>query len=289
MILAKVTLALVLSQYVRSRADDANSQSACLWWVENKTIELHQNQVGNPESQGTDFTAIGNAITTWQTQLGSCASLTLVDGTRTASRFVGYDQTKDATNENVTVFRLKTCADVPSTAACRTGEDPFCGNEFDCWDHAESAIALTTTSYTPSSGRILDSDIEFNTPQFLFTTVDAPRCPANQYALDCVTTDIRNTATHELGHLLGLGHIAIASSTMNASAVPGELSKRALDDGTKQFVCDVYPAGKPSKTCVLRPVDETLGTKPACSCSNVEGLASLAVLGALLRRRRRNA
>lgn len=289
--IGQVLIAVVLSQYVRSKADDTDPNSACLYWRENTRIVVHQNVQGDPDLNGADFTAIDAAIATWQAQQTACGSLTLEDGARTTSRETTFDASLSATNENVILFRLKTCSsEVPAGDACVN--DGNCGTKYDCWDHQEGAIALTTTSYNPSTGFIYDSDIEFNYPNFLFTTVDSPQCPVNAqgkpvYSLSCVTTDIQNTATHELGHLMGLGHIAIASSTMNASAKAGELSKRALDDGTKQFVCDVYPAGKPAKSCVLPPVDETLGdAAKQCGCSSgFPALAGLSLLTLLTRRR----
>ena len=291
-----VFIAVVLSQYVRSKADDTDPNSACLYWKENTQIVVHQNTKGNPETNGAEFTAMDAAIATWQAQQTACGSLSLVDGVRTDSRLITFDAKTGATNENVILFRLRACSDVvPAGDACRTDENGDCGNAYDCWDHQEGAIALTTTTYNPSSGFIYDSDIEFNTPNFLFTTVDAPQCPIGAngkpaYSSSCVVTDIQNTATHELGHLMGLGHIAIATSTMNASARGGELSKRSLDDGTKQFVCDVYPAGKPARSCVLPPVEDTLGkAAKGCGCGSGPDVLAFLGVGALLRRRRRAA
>ena len=70
---------------------------------------------------------------------------------------------------------------------------------------------------------------------------------------------------------------------MNAQAVPGELNKRVLDADSKQFVCDVYPPGKASRACLLKPFDGKLGK--AQGCSSVGG--ELILLALLLSRRRR--
>lgn len=286
----KVALTIALSQYVRSRVDDKDPASQCLWWLEYTPIVLHQEVTGNPENAGdAEFVSIGKSIATWQTQLASCANLTLTEGARTRTRNVGFFQslktdTKDD-NENVMVFRLRKCSDVvPAGDAC-LGEADDCGNKYDCWQHQSGAIAITTTSYNPETGQILDSDVEYNVPYFLFTTVDSPVCPATAPSLGCVVTDVENTTTHELGHLLGLSHFSSASSTMNARANAGELLKRTLDTGTAQFVCDAYPKGKPSKTCLIRPVSSTLG-EVARGCSSAPGLLPLVALIGLLRRRR---
>jgi hypothetical protein len=279
----KVAMTILLSQYVRSRVSDRDSSSQCLWWPENAVIEVRQAADGNPETPGdAEFSAIGAAIAAWQAQLGSCASLRLVDGARTATRAVGYfDQ---QANENVTVFRLRKCADVvPQGDAC-WGDADDCGTRYDCWQHQSAAIAITTTSFNPKTGRILDSDIEFNTPNFVFSAVDSPACVGGRYVPTCVATDVQNTATHELGHLLGLGHSPDLSSTMAARAVPGELAKRVLDADTARFVCDVYPAGGAARTCVVAPASDSLGK--AVGCQAAPGLLALAAGTWLLRRRR---
>jgi len=224
---------------------------------------------------------IGKASTAWEIQLWRCPSLSVVDGARTSTRLVGYFE--DATNENITVFRLKKCSDVvPASDACRTNDN--CGNNFDCWQHQEAAIAITTTSYNPKTGRVLDSDIEFNVPSFLFTTADSPPCPSGQPALNCIVTDIQNTTTHEIGHSLGLAHSGTLGSTMSPRANAGEITKRTLDADTARFACEAYPKGAGTKTCFITPVDDSLGK--AVGCSTGEGAVLALAAMALLRRRR---
>ena len=273
----KLAVTLVLSQYVRTKTDETNLKSQCLWWMGNTTIVFHQSELGEPTVSGdTEFTAVTASYATWQQELASCGSLTLSEGQRTKSRKVGY-QTNEA-NENVVLFRATKCADlIASDNAC--WKDSSCGNAHDCWEHSASAIAITSTSYTPASGRDLDSDIELNSPSFLFTT-SVP-----------VITDVQNTVTHEVGHLLGLAHINLDSSTMNAKAETGEVSKRTLDSGSKQFVCDVYPKGKPTKTCQIPVLVSNLGSSAKVGCSSVPGSALVALAGVAvaLRARRRRA
>ncbi len=252
----KVAVMVVFSQYVRSKTDDTNLNSQCLWWKDGSVIELHQNADGDPSVSGdTEFAAVGRSIATWQTEMNACGSLTLRDASRSMSKTVGY--VASGPNENLIVFRLKKCTDAfTATAPCWASST--CGNQGDCWDHSNSAIAITSTSYTPSTGRDLDSDIELNSPSFQFTT-GVP-----------VITDVENTMTHELGHLVGLAHINLFGSTMNPRAETGEIGKRVLDPGSKQFVCDVYPKGKPVRTCQIPVLSSTLGAK-APGCSSVSG------------------
>ncbi len=281
----KLLLTLVLSQYVRSKVDDASPQSACLFWLENSTIEYRQNQAGNPETGDGVFTAAEKSVATWQAQLDLCGSLSFREGPRTATRSVGY--IGNGSDENVILYRQVLCTGkVAQTDACWTNDD--CGSKYDCWDHSEGAIAITTTSFHPTSGRLYDFDIELNTPKYIFSTVDAPPCVAPSFKPSCVSTDVQNTLTHELGHALGLGHVSNLGSTMYFKAESSELSKRVLDDGTKKFICDVYPKGKPAKSCELPPVSSTLG--PAKGCASVPGpggLVGLFGLAVAARRRRR--
>ena len=76
----------------------------------------------------------------------------------------------------------------------------------------------------------------------------APPAP-NVDALTCTSIDVQNTMTHELGHSIGLAHSPDSRSTMYAGAQRGEISKRVLDDGSKEFVCTVYPKGQASRDC----------------------------------------
>jgi hypothetical protein len=285
-----VTLAGGADPYIRSRVDPAGPTDHCLYWAQNTTITWHAEQTGNPDTTGdTEFTAFEKSFATWNAQLTACASLVFAEGAKTASRTVGYDKTPGATQENILVFRFKTCGtDVPIPMSDACWNDDDCGNKYDCWQHNTSAIAITTTTYDPQSGRILDADIEYNSPSFVFTTVDTPICVNHVYNQGCVATDVQNTTTHEAGHMLGLAHTLYPGSTMNPTAPPGETSKRILDPGTLSFPCAAYPKGKPSEDCVIIAEHEPVALgPPKTGCSSAEGLMLPALL--LLGRRRRAA
>lgn len=282
----KLALTIALSQAVRSRVDDRDPGSQCLWWPENTNIQMRMSVDGNPITPGdAEFQAIAAAMTTWQNQLQSCSSLSLTEGPSSTVRKAGYFDKQE--NVNVAIFRLRPCSDIaPANDDCYDEADN-CGNQFDCWQHQPAAIAITTTSYNPETGRILDSDIEFNSPEFTFTTVDAPPCLSGMLGTNCVATDVQNTTTHELGHLLGLGHSPDLRSTMASRASPGELSKRLLDADSARFVCDVYPRGRPSQTCFLTPVSSELGRVAGPKgCQAAPGSLLFALAAVLLRRRR---
>lgn len=276
MLTAKVLTALLLSQYVRSRVDRNDPTSQCLWWKEGTVIVMEQSSVGNPETPGeTEYFAISQAFARWSAQLTACGSLRFEERPRVESRDISDD------GKTLVVFRQIDCDDLmPTCSNPRT-----CGDERDCWEHANGALAITTTSYDDKSGRISDSDIELNTPRNIFTTVDAPPCVSPVFNTGCVASDVENTVAHEAGHVLGLGHSPDFLSTMHAAAQPGETSKRELDADSKQFICDIYPVGKPARPCRVPAYDGELGK---AACSTVGG-AELTLLGLLLLRRLRAA
>lgn len=287
-------VALVLAQpndpYVRTRGTDGDSKSSCLYWSEGSEIVFRSNVAGNPATPGdTEFGAIARSFDSWGAQMAACGSLTFREGSRTGNRTIGND------GENVVLFRQKRCTDLLA-AADPCWKAGACGSLYDCWAYSTQSLAVTTTTFRPNSGLILDADIEFNSSNFLFTTVDLPPCPPGATSANCVASDIQNTATHEIGHMLGLSHTSLAGSTMNASASPGELVKRTLDPGTKAFVCETYPPGRAAQNCVLRPfglsasyVQELGKEKGGCGCAAGEPLLPCLAMVLALRRRRRGA
>ncbi|HEY3586176.1 MAG TPA: myxosortase-dependent metalloprotease, MXAN_2677/MXAN_2678 family [Myxococcaceae bacterium] len=242
---------LVLGQtvpYVRTKTDDGKH---CLRWPVNAgargSIQFVQSSTGDPALGSGVFDAVTRSAQTWETQLQACGNLDLAEtGQHSTSRFVGY--TQNGPNENLVLLRLQLCsAVVPPGDSCLAAGT--CGNVHDCWDHGSTVVALTTSSYVVSSGEVLDADVEMNAASATPTLVDSPPCSPGAISTSCVANDVQNAVTHEFGHFLGLAHSPDPSSTMYASEPLGETSKRVLDSGSKQFVCDAYPAGQASQDC----------------------------------------
>jgi MYXO-CTERM domain-containing protein len=271
------------SPYVRTRT----SASHCLWWP-GDVITWQQNSAGNTATGAKAFDAVSTSFNTWQQTMTQCGSMTYKEGPRTSSRMVGYDA--DGPNANVVLFRMSSCTKkVAATAPC--WQDGSCGNAFDCWDHASSVLGITIVSFDALTGRVYDADIELNAANNVYTVVDSPVCNHKQ-SQTCVATDVQNTVTHEIGHLMGLGHATASTSTMNAAAYIGDTNKRMLDSGTKAFICEVYTKSLAPKDCLISASSDVLGpsVEVEAGCASTSGgpglLWLVAALGLLGRHRR---
>ncbi|MCI0572853.1 MAG: matrixin [Myxococcaceae bacterium] len=271
--------------YNRTLVDNRDRDSVCLYWGM-ESITYHQ--AGGTGVTAEQLQAVRRSWQTWNDEFARCGNLALQEGSPTTDRRVGYDP--DATdNLNVVLFRTRDCDDAGVVPGNSDPNDR--GSIYDCWDYGDTVIALTTNTYRPSSGFVLDSDIEMNAAGFEFRVCPATGCSCPIGSGNCNIADVENTMTHEVGHVVGLDHVFDnQDSTMAASAEPGETLKRSLDLPSRQFVCDVYPQGRPSQACRVTPVKQELGTiAPGCSAgTGAPGLVALAALVRLLGRRRRS-
>ncbi len=134
------------------------------------------------------------------------------------------------------------------------------------WPHPPSAghdIALTTTTFDPDTGELLDADMEINAAEFHLTTNDTE-----------VDYDLQSVLTHEAGHFLGLAHSMDPSATMRPVYESGNLELRQpiLDDTTG--ICTVYPpSAKVDASCNPLPRH---GFSPECKGAQTEGSCSAA-------------
>lgn len=269
--------------YVRSRTDRSSPDGGhCLGWPAG-SVEFRENVAGAPDAGEAGFAAMERSLATWATAMNVCGNLSLRMGSRTGSRTTGFNDRQGASNENVLLFRNRLCIDfVPPSDGCYA--QGTCANTYDCWDYSAGTLAITTTTFNVRTGRLYDADLEMNASVHIFTTVEAPPCTTLGES-GCVSTDVQNTVTHELGHALGLDHSPDSRSTMFAGAELGETSKRVLDDGSVEFVCGVYPAGGPTRDCDGSPLDLSERSTSSCAAAPGGPLAVLSLLLLGLRRR----
>jgi hypothetical protein len=112
------------------------------------------------------------------------------------------------------------------------------------WPYPPGTLALTTVSFNPETGAIIDADMEINAEQRNLSTAPAPL--AGQY-------DLASIVTHEVGHFAGLAHAQDPSATMFASYGPGAITLRSLTDDDVAGLCAIYPTAE-SRVVTARPV-----------------------------------
>jgi len=121
----------------------------------------------------------------------------------------------------------------------KAGENEIDGNNLIIWEDADEwtysastkTIALTTLFYNPVTGVAEEADMELADAAYTFTVTDGT---------EGASTDVENTITHELGHVLGLDHSTVQESTMYYSSPNGEISKRDLDTDDITGLCVIY-------------------------------------------------
>jgi hypothetical protein len=302
----RLSLTLVLLGLVGLRADafvrtTDTTTSVCLYWAA-RDVPWTLNEKGSNDPPFDTLppvqAALERSFQAWQSV--ACTDITFSFKGTTPRTDIGYDPSR-ADNINLMIWREITC-DTAASANDPCHQDGSCADKFDCWDHSAGVIALTTTDYNRDTGELVAADTEFNgSPdatghEFRFTATVGmtPLCaPADGPTAACVSTDVQNTATHEIGHFIGLAHSPDPTATMFASASRGETSKRMLASDDMSGVCAIYPRGKPPVTCpAMNASPSQPGAKPlpggsgGCHSASAGGVAFGVLLWALRRRQR---
>ncbi|HEY2370016.1 MAG TPA: matrixin family metalloprotease [Polyangiaceae bacterium] len=170
-----------------------------------------------------------------------------------------------------TAFR----AHVTGTTSTGPGDDGVSGVYFEdtAWPSMFDAAAIATTVvHVDAQGHIYDADVYVNGATHVFSRDGRPG-----------TIDFRSIATHEIGHVLGLGESADARATMYASYAPG-VAWRSLESDDEDGVCTLYPgtgdllgceqtACPSGFVCVARQCEELGDPRMLCSPCNANDLA----------------
>ena len=232
----------------------------------------------------------------------ACTDFGLMNGGTTTSTAMGND------GVNLIVFRTGWCAStslVPQNDPCR-GAVGACAAKYNCWEHdATGTIGLTTITYNPTTGEILDADIEFhgwdgNTQAngYYLTCASSPPCGNPPFGqTSCTSVDVGTVALHEAGHVVGLDHTCAypaphnsctADSVMQPIIPSSTATRRTLGADDVNGICTIYPRNAATLTCTSGGGGG--GTTSSGGCSTAEGSAMLSLLAggfALLRMRRR--
>jgi hypothetical protein len=167
---------------------------------------------------------------------------------------LGLGPMEDEPNENVIVY--------------------FSQAEWEENDLGNAAYATTLVWFDSDTGEILGADMMFNDSMGPFG-----ECADSGCGTDGPRADLRNVATHEFGHFLGLAHSDVDGSTMYCNASPREIMKRTLAPDDIEGLCAIYPPGEPFEP----PANGVFGV--GCALGVEPSGGWLLLLGLLLRRR----
>ncbi|MEM8607808.1 MAG: matrixin family metalloprotease [Myxococcota bacterium] len=153
------------------------------------------------------------------------------------------------------------------------------------------AFAVTIVWFR-NDGQILDADILINEELGPYDLCPDTGCPEGTFA-NPGPADLQSIVTHEVGHIIGIGHSTDPTATMFAQAPRTEVQKRTLGQDDIEAVCTIYPPGNLNASCdatpfngldlncedALPPVPQSSG---GCSASSFDAAGAAPIGGALL-------
>jgi hypothetical protein len=120
------------------------------------------------------------------------------------------------------------------------------------WGSLDSGVLGTTSDwYIPSTNEIVESDIVFNNTPGTWSTSGDP-----------AKFDLQSTATHEAGHVVGIGHSDNPWATMWPTSAPGETFTRTLHGDDIRAAAAIYPVSVSVSYSSVSPSVAVIG-KPA--------------------------
>lgn len=191
--------------------------------------------------------AVDQALEAWVTSCGGDepASMSLTAYKSTSCARAVYN--KEGPNANAIVFR-----------------------DGGIWDHDNelgNTLGYTTVSFNVATGEIYGADIELNNTD---GQLGVPTAKGDY--------DLQSVITHELGHVLGIGHTQDDTALMFPTLPPQE-AKHDLGDDDRAAICEVYtpdrrakcavvPRGGFTSDCSLRVLDPEPEPEPSCAAAS---------------------
>lgn len=124
------------------------------------------------------------------------------------------------------------------------------------WPYESNKLAVTVTTFSKLTGKLLDADILVNSTGG-YSSLDDDTMPQEDADYDIVAV-----MTHELGHVLGLGDsVDDEMATMWGYIMPGEIHQRTLNVDDEDGITTLYNGAVP-------PDDPTAG----CGTASVSGM-----------------
>lgn len=200
--------------------------------------------------------------------------------------------------------------DAQNTIIFYTPDRPYPYNSGLSWE-----VVALTAAWARADGHIVDADVRINAYDNQFANLDPGFAPPGN---GDTPYDLQNAVTHELGHVVGLGHSCwnifsdldqpiddmgqpvptcssspteVQDTVMFATISPGsfETKKRFLSPDEIRAVCEIYPASADQYVCSLDMPNDGCGCNVSAkgTASALALLSGVAVMVAVRRRRRR--
>ncbi|MEI8231515.1 MAG: matrixin family metalloprotease [Actinomycetes bacterium] len=172
-------------------------------------VSWYYNSIGEPAS--LSLTRIGNGFTTWKNETNRCGIAP--KGNNLVTTYRGTTTSPEAMGGNPPPDQIALCSSTREID----------GLNVIGWGHLPAGV-VAATCLTTIPGGVKESDIRFSTDYNWFTQYSSTGC-SNAW-------DLGDIATHEIGHMIGLGHsVAGTDQVMNPYAYSCNYANRKLAKG----------------------------------------------------------